>query len=387
MVARLIPVAASRPASAYRTDATSVPASTRACVHHPHRRGCRFSSRLSFACVHAVQHGTRGRREPHAGVAAAQSARRPRRRPTLSRRRRAEDVRPAARAITRSSSRRSRWSSIRSPSTSMPTAACGCSRCRASCPSRTALNSREPINDVVVLEDTNGDGVMDKRTVFADKLVLPRALKVLGSRRARRRAAEPLADEGHRRRSQGRHQGPRQQHLRPRRGQHRAQREQPVLGARQHDLHVRARLAPALEERQVRDRPDAEPRPVGRDAGRCRAHLPERQRRAAVRRLRRRALLHAQPEPGAHARPLRSADRARGLDRLADARDARREPRLPRSVLPPRRQLRDDPGRRHARSSTAAIDCRRSCTATRSSPTRRPTWCTATRSWTTAPAG
>jgi mono/diheme cytochrome c family protein/glucose/arabinose dehydrogenase len=42
-----------------------------------------------------------------------------------------------------------------------------------------AMNSREPINDVVVLEDKDGDGVMDKRTVFADKLVLPRALKVL----------------------------------------------------------------------------------------------------------------------------------------------------------------------------------------------------------------
>jgi mono/diheme cytochrome c family protein len=40
-------------------------------------------------------------------------------------------------------------------------------------------NSREPINDVAVLEDVDGDGVMDKRTVFADKLVLPRALKVL----------------------------------------------------------------------------------------------------------------------------------------------------------------------------------------------------------------
>ena len=40
-------------------------------------------------------------------------------------------------------------------------------------------NSREPINDIAVLEDVNGDGVMDKRTVFADKLVLPRALKVL----------------------------------------------------------------------------------------------------------------------------------------------------------------------------------------------------------------
>jgi mono/diheme cytochrome c family protein len=40
-------------------------------------------------------------------------------------------------------------------------------------------NSREPINQVVVLEDLNGDGVMDKRTVFADGLVLPRTLKVL----------------------------------------------------------------------------------------------------------------------------------------------------------------------------------------------------------------
>src|SRR6188472_2369558 len=43
----------------------------------------------------------------------------------------------------------------------------------------SGANSREPINDIAVLEDTNGDGVMDKRTVFADKLVLPRALKVL----------------------------------------------------------------------------------------------------------------------------------------------------------------------------------------------------------------
>jgi mono/diheme cytochrome c family protein len=42
-----------------------------------------------------------------------------------------------------------------------------------------AANSREPINTVVILEDKNGDGVMDTRTVFADKLVLPRALKVL----------------------------------------------------------------------------------------------------------------------------------------------------------------------------------------------------------------
>jgi mono/diheme cytochrome c family protein len=36
-----------------------------------------------------------------------------------------------------------------------------------------------PMDDLVVLEDTDGDGVYDKRTVFIDKLVLPRALKVL----------------------------------------------------------------------------------------------------------------------------------------------------------------------------------------------------------------
>ncbi len=40
-------------------------------------------------------------------------------------------------------------------------------------------DSLEPINDVAAIEDTNGDGVFDKRTVFLDKLVLPRALKVL----------------------------------------------------------------------------------------------------------------------------------------------------------------------------------------------------------------
>ena len=42
-----------------------------------------------------------------------------------------------------------------------------------------ASREHDPVGRVVVLEDTNGDGVMDKRTVFADGLVLPRALKVL----------------------------------------------------------------------------------------------------------------------------------------------------------------------------------------------------------------
>ncbi len=40
-------------------------------------------------------------------------------------------------------------------------------------------NEHDPIGRVVVLEDTNGDGRMDKRTVFADGLVLARSVKVL----------------------------------------------------------------------------------------------------------------------------------------------------------------------------------------------------------------
>ena len=46
-------------------------------------------------------------------------------------------------------------------------------------PDTSGRDSREPLNRVSVLEDTNGDGKMDKKTVFADKLVMPRALKVL----------------------------------------------------------------------------------------------------------------------------------------------------------------------------------------------------------------
>jgi mono/diheme cytochrome c family protein/glucose/arabinose dehydrogenase len=42
-----------------------------------------------------------------------------------------------------------------------------------------AARELEPLGRIVVLEDTNNDGRMDKRTVFADGLVLARALKVL----------------------------------------------------------------------------------------------------------------------------------------------------------------------------------------------------------------
>ncbi len=46
-------------------------------------------------------------------------------------------------------------------------------------PDTSGRDSKEPLNRVSVLEDTNGDGTMDKKTVFADKLAMPRALKVL----------------------------------------------------------------------------------------------------------------------------------------------------------------------------------------------------------------
>ena len=43
----------------------------------------------------------------------------------------------------------------------------------------SGANARDPVGRVIVLQDANGDGRMDTRTVFADGLVLARAVKVL----------------------------------------------------------------------------------------------------------------------------------------------------------------------------------------------------------------
>jgi putative membrane-bound dehydrogenase-like protein len=43
----------------------------------------------------------------------------------------------------------------------------------------TGSNEHDPIGRVIVLEDTDGDGRMDRRTVFADGLVLARSIKIL----------------------------------------------------------------------------------------------------------------------------------------------------------------------------------------------------------------
>ena len=42
-----------------------------------------------------------------------------------------------------------------------------------------ATTELQPTGRISILEDTNDDGTMDKKTVFLDKLVLPRSLKVL----------------------------------------------------------------------------------------------------------------------------------------------------------------------------------------------------------------
>ena len=50
---------------------------------------------------------------------------------------------------------------------------------RAYMPNLAGTGEDRPIGRIVVLEDTNDDGRMDKKTVFLDSLVLPRSVKVL----------------------------------------------------------------------------------------------------------------------------------------------------------------------------------------------------------------
>lgn len=47
-------------------------------------------------------------------------------------------------------------------------------------PNVDAIGEKEPVGRVSILEDTNGDGRMDKRTTFLDGLVMPRAVGLAG---------------------------------------------------------------------------------------------------------------------------------------------------------------------------------------------------------------
>jgi len=46
-------------------------------------------------------------------------------------------------------------------------------------PNLAGTGELRPVGRIVVLEDTNDDGRMDKSTVFLDSLILPRSVKVL----------------------------------------------------------------------------------------------------------------------------------------------------------------------------------------------------------------
>ena len=168
-------------------------------------------------------------------------------------------------------------------------------------------NSREPINDIAVLEDTNGDGVMDKRTVFADKLVLPRALKVLDQGVL---VGEPpnlwlMKD------TDGDLKADTKDLVSDNYGRPAASIEHNanslfwamdnVMYTSEGDFHLR------LKNGKVETPPDARPRTVGRNPGRCRPGVSECERRPALRGLRRSEVRQPQPEPGADARPLRAA--------------------------------------------------------------------------------
>ena len=196
----------------------------------------------------------------------------------------------------------------------------------------TGAGEHDPIGRIVVLADRDGDGRMDTRAVFADGLVMARAIKVLergvlvgeppnawlmhdtdGDLRmdTKELVSEPV--RAARRRSA-------------------EQRQRVLLGARQPDVHGRADDGCASpEERRVRGHALARARPVGRGPGRCRPHLPQHQRIGAARGPGADAVFRAQSESPAHARQLRTARRrqSRAEHRVAGTAEPGHQSRLP----------------------------------------------------------
>ena len=129
------------------------------------------------------------------------------------------------------------------------------------------VNMTEPVGDVAILEDTDGDGIYDKRTVFQDKLVLPRALKILDHGCALIGEPPNLVKACD---TNGDLKADTKEVIKDgfgRRRQYRACRQRALLGHGQHHQCLRAQLQCAAQgRRQVRDRAQSGARPVGRDA-------------------------------------------------------------------------------------------------------------------------
>ena len=174
----------------------------------------------------------------------------------------------------------------------------------------TGSNELDPIGRVVVLEDTDGDGRMDRRTVFADGLVLARSIKVLDRGVL---VAEPpnvwlMRDsDGDLRmdtkelvtNQYGRREGDPQNNAN---GFHWALDNQ-MYTAGQSDVQLRLKNG-AFEVRRTLQR--GEWGVTEDDAGH---DLSQYERVSAARRSRPDRLLRAQPESPAHARQLRTAAR------------------------------------------------------------------------------
>ena len=242
-------------------------------------------------------------------------------------------------------------------------------------PDTSGRDSREPLNRVSVLEDTNGDGKMDKKTVFADKLSMPRALKVLDHGVL---IGEP----------------PNLWLMKDTDGDLKADTKDVVVntygnpnGGIEHNANslfwamdnvmYSSEHVWDLRWRNGKFEPaaGAEPRPVAGVAGRRGAHLPQRERLAAVRRLHAVALLPPQSQRRQDARPVRVADRASGCHGVSGPEQPWSQPRLPRPLLSRGRDRRSSFKEPAGRRSIVATSTRRSCRATRSSPIRRPTSC------------
>ncbi len=138
----------------------------------------------------------------------------------------------------------------------------------------TGSNEHDPIGRVVVLEDTDGDGRMDKRTVFADGLVLARSIKILDRGVL---VAEP-PNVWLMRDTDGDLRMDTKELVTNQYGRARwrsaEQRERLPLGARQPDVHRRSvRRAAPSEERRFRGASDAATRRMGRHRKTMRAHI------------------------------------------------------------------------------------------------------------------
>ena len=234
-----------------------------------------------------------------------------------------------------------------------------------------AINERAPECRVVVLEDTNDDGRVDKRTVFVDGLVAP--ARAQGAR-PRRAVGEPpnlwfVRDTNWRS-----HRPTRKELVTDTYGRADGNPEHNAnslfwamdnwIYTSEHDGYLRLKngkfeTAPTLSRGQWGASQD--------DVGRVYRNTNSD---ALFVDLIAAALLHAQSDAGADARSVRVAGDDERQHRVAGSADAGRESRLPDGYPARGRHAARSTPRSARRPSIAATGSRRSCTATCSSPSR-----------------